>query len=136
MDERIARLIEESRAPNDSKRNNELVALLREQEASVVFDVLKQLAELRCYNMFEIARKCLNDNEYVRKLYWNGLDMADKSSIAHWLEFALPKLGTKRTLRILAEKENEKPGIIEDALYWLPGLVNDEERDLLKPLRG
>lgn len=137
MNKKINALIEESaRLPEDSRRNNELVALLKQQDNSEVFDSVKKMIELRCPNALRIAKRTLNKKKYVKQFFWEGLSISDASTIKFWLDFALPKLGTRAVINILKDKEIEKAGTLGNALYFLLSLVNDEDQLLLKDLRN
>lgn len=135
MDERLEFLIQESRKPNDPRRNNELVAILREQDGETILSVVDRMINMGCPNMFAIAKRVLREKRHVTEFFWNGLDKADKSNVQTWVEIALHKLGARTTFELLLEKEKERSGIVEDALYFLPGQVRKEEAHLLQMLR-
>lgn len=135
MIDQLEVLVIESRYSSDSKRNNELVKLLKTQDSSIVYSVVRRLMDLNCPNHFVIARRALNDKKYIKEHFRRGLDVADKSSIQTWIAITLPKLGARETFKILLEKESERPGIVDDALYFLPRMIMPTDRDRLAQLK-
>lgn len=129
MNQRIKKLIEEGiKLSSDSKRDNEIVRLLREIDSFEALEIIKSMVNRESPNAYYVACKVLNERKVAEPFFIYGLSKADASTIKLWLEFAIPRIGLKKIIAFLKNKENQNSYIIDKALYWLPSLV--ESKDL------
>jgi hypothetical protein len=116
-------------------------------EKNKVINYLRSLPEIEAYAWLEklknmgstitmpAAISIMRNNKLVEKFFREGLLESDASTIQFWLGFAIPKLGTRAVVRILSEYGENDKVLVDKALYWLPQLVKDNERELLAVLR-
>ena len=130
-------LIEESRRlPQDSRRDNRIVRILKGVEPQRALEVIKGMVLMGCPNSRHVAWRVLNDREVAEPFYIFGLAMADASTIKDWIEFAKPRIGLRRVLKHLKRRQAEEPGIVEWARYWFPRILSDEERGIAEEQLG
>lgn len=136
MNQKIEELIEESiKFSPDSKRDNEIIYLLKQIDNFEALEIIKNMVDRKSLNIYYIAGKVLNERKVVEPFFIFGLTKADATSIKLWLEFAIPRIGLKRVIKALKISENENPGIIDKALYWMPNLVKNKDIYLIEELK-
>jgi hypothetical protein len=129
-------LIEDSiKFSPDSKRDNEIVYLLRQMNISEALTIIIKMLDQESPNTYYVACKVLNEIKVAESFFVFGLTKADASNIKLWLEFAIPRMGVKRVITALKNTENEKPGTIDKALYWLPSLIKKEDFQIIEELK-
>ena len=136
MTKRIQELIAESvEFPQDSQRDNELVALLKIEDTSVALEIIKDMARRRSPNTLHVAGRVLTYRKVAEPFFLFALENVDASSIRLLLEFALPRIGLRTTILCLKSREVEDPEILDKALYWLPNLVKEKDLNIIEELR-
>jgi hypothetical protein len=137
-DETIKDLVE---SPRNTSRENALkrdLRLLPEPERFAFIQTCFDITDYRIGGLgLLLALSCLQSKIYVLPLLEKGLSAADASTIKFWLEFAVAKLGERKTIAILFDKLETEPDVVGKALYWLPSLFKTESNLLaeLKRLR-
>lgn len=136
MNQRLEQLIEESiEFPSDSRRNNEIVLLLKKTDKFDALEIIKNMVSRRSLSAYYVACKVLNDREVAEPFFVYGLGKADASTIKDWLKFAIPRIGLRRVINFLKDKENQNSHLIDKALYWLPSLVEQKDLKFIEELK-
>src|SRR5689334_1518814 len=78
-----------------------------ESRASFLCEILglQEASRLSTRPWFQLATSVLADSESFERLLRRGLSVANASTIKSWLEACLPRLGVRRTIRILEEED-------------------------------
>ncbi|MBW4614022.1 MAG: hypothetical protein KME21_12255 [Desmonostoc vinosum HA7617-LM4] len=123
---------------------------LSSNEEKVILDYLKSIPEVEAYEIIKsmveqkslislvIAKRVLNQRDYVTKLFKYGSVNSNAQSIKLWLDFAIPKLGFKSVAKLIEDLNNDQNRLIEKAVYWFPLFISKNEKrswNLLEKLR-
>ena len=79
----------------------------------------------------QLSNRCLSSKTMLTEIFRNGLQSSNASSIKFWIETALPRLGASETVAIMESYARSEPKIVQNALYWLPDMLpeNDPKTD-------
>ena len=117
-------------SPRDTARENALKRELRLLPESERFAFIQTCFDITGYRIggfgLLLAMSCLQSKNFVLPLLDKGLPAADASTIKFWLEFAVAKVGERKTTAILFDKLDTEPDDVGKALYWLPSLLKTE----------
>jgi hypothetical protein len=106
-------------------------ALARELRSHPEADRLRFITDLLDVHQvvaLELSRKCLEEKKSFEALLELGLRKGDASSIQDWLKCVLPHLGARHVVQYLCSRRGKYPQGVEQARYWLPGLMTSAER--------
>jgi len=121
-------------SPRDTARETVLKRELRLLPESERFVFIQTCLDFTGYRIgglgLLLATSCLESKTYILPLLEKGLVAADASTIKFWLEFAVAKLGERKTIAILFDKLDTEPDVVGKALYWLPSLLKAESKTL------
>lgn len=117
--------------PRDSKVENRIVELLRSLNEVEALEYVQEMAVDGGIGGVGFAQRVLHKPDVIEEYFMFGRERCNASSIKSLLKFALPKLGLRRTIRILEHAKQTKSLLGEWALYWLPGLVDKKDSKLL-----
>ena len=120
------------RRPRESKREKELLRRLREAPEDERFQFVYELLQRDAVMGLLMATGSLRQPRHFEAILEMGFQKGDASSICSWLACAVPKLGFHKVIRLLDDKMETDPIIVDKALYWMPKFKpqNDPEADL------
>lgn len=131
----LQKLIEDSfRLPGDSRRENAIVAILRNESKASVLEVISDLVVRRSPIAIVVATRVVNDRDVARKVFDLAVNASNASSIQYTLRFGISKMGAKAMIKALKEKKVLHPQLVDHALYWLPNLLPEQDVSLLREL--
>lgn len=108
----------------------DLLQWLREQEEETRFNFLLELVQYQPLVALQLAHKSLESRSSFIKLLEHGIKTCDASSIKHWLECVVPRIGFRRTSENLLRLSESEPEGVSKAFYWLPRFANSEQDKL------
>lgn len=122
------------RRPRNSKREHELARELRQLPEEVRFSVIEEFIQFNLLMGLKLAYVCLQNPKYFRQMLDMALDTADASSIQHWLDCVVPKLGFRRVMYVLSKKIKAQPTQVDHALYFMGKFLSSEDSVALRYL--
>jgi hypothetical protein len=128
----------------DPSWERELAQRLRQEPESSRLAFIEDLVTINLVVALDLAYRCLASNSSFERLLIRALTEADASSIRFWLECVVPRLGFRKSVKMLRREQDSHPGGVEKAVYWLtlfsdlPGFSAEEIRSLrdAQPIRG
>lgn len=121
--------------PLDVARERDLLRWLREQPESSRLAFVLELLNCDVLAGLRIAHKSLEDRASFKRLLEMAIHGADASTMKYWLESILPRLGCRRTARIIRDLAKEHRDGVRKALYWLPKYAaTDEQRSQIREI--
>lgn len=110
----------------------DLLVWLREQEEEeeARFNFLLELVQYQPLVALQLAHKSLESRSSFVKLLEHGVKTCDASSIKHWLECVVPRIGFRRTSENLLKLSASEPEGVSKAFYWLPRFATSESDKL------
>lgn len=122
--------------PRDAAWERELCDKLRQRPEQERLEFLMELVKYQPIVALQLAYKTLESRASFIALLEFAVANCDASSIKHWLESVVPRLGFRRTVDNLIRLAPTNSDGVEKALYWLPRFVaSDAERAKLDELR-
>ena len=71
----------------------------------------------------------------LAEIFREGVRTSDISSIKFWLNAAVPRLTASDIVTALETYSENKPQIVNNALYWLPGMLPKDDVKINEQLR-
>ena len=120
-----------ARRLRDPKVLIEMARELRKLPQEERYFYIKQIIIRDSLIGMQLSNRCLSSKTMLTEIFRNGLQSSNASSIKFWLETALPRLGASETVAVLESYARSKPKIVQNALYWLPDMLpeNDPKTD-------
>lgn len=84
----------------------------------------------------DLAMSCIRRPADALAIFRSGLVNPDASTIKFWLAFAIAKLGGKKVLQEIDPLLESDPITADKALYWLPGLLPENQEAAWALLRA
>lgn len=106
--------------PRDSATERDLVRHLRTLSEAARLASVEEVVRLRPVLGLSLAHRVLNRPASYERLLHMALESAGAGTMQTWMECVVPRLGFRRTLRLLADRSTAEPRAVEFALYWLP----------------
>jgi hypothetical protein len=118
--------------PRDSQREDNLAKQLRHLDSEDAFAFIYEFTEREPVIGLQLANRCLRDRSQFEKLLLLGFERADVSSIRHWYEACLSRLGARRVFELLYDYLNDHP-TARDRLLYNARIVLTQAEPGLKP---
>lgn len=111
---------EYAKLPRDSRRERETAQQLRQWPEEDRYQFVKELLGHDELAGLRMASSTLQQKSHFESLLERSLRTADASSISHWLECVVPKLGFRKVVLMMSSKIETDFDAVKKALYWLP----------------
>lgn len=109
-----------AKLPRDSRRERETAQQLRQWSEEERYEFVKELLGHDELAGLRMASSTLQQKGHFEGILERGLRTADASSVSHWLECVVPKLGFRKVVLIMSSKVETDFETVKKALYWLP----------------
>ena len=122
----------------DTRREDEALLWLRQQPEPFRLQFVTQIVAQGYAGAHEFIRRGQFSPRSLEELFRGGLLRADASTVRFWLAAVIAGLGWRRVIGLLHQHLATDAGAVEQALYWLPGLLpagDDEARRSYEALR-
>ena len=108
------------RRPRDSKRDKELLNLLKQMPEEDRYGFVRELLQRDKRIGLLMASGSLQKKRYFHEILEIGLKEGNASTVLPWLECAVPKLGFRQVILSLDKRANSEPAAVDNAVYWMP----------------
>ena len=85
--------------------------------------------------VMHLSNRCLSKKAMLAEIFQRGLATTDISTIKWWLGTAIPRLTVPEVADVLRTYAETQPEIIDNALYWLPGMLPKNDPKVAEELR-
>lgn len=124
-----------NRRMHDSKVLVEMARELRKLPEEERYVHIQKAFARDSYVGQQLANRCLSKKTMLAEIFRKGLANTDISTIRYWLKTAIPRLTVPEVAAVLRTYAETQPEIIDNALYWLPGMLPKNDPKVKAELR-
>ena len=106
--------------PRDSKRENETLKWLRQQDEVKKFEFVWKVYRINPGNGLVLVRKSQLKPIFLEVILEHGFVYGDASSVERWLEATIHGIGHKKVVTMVRNHISDAPLVVHKVIYFLP----------------